>query len=115
MLFRSVSFMKECHEAGFRFALEGYGSGYSNLNAILSLEFDEIKLDKTMLWESDQGRPGQIVLENSVNLIREMQRPIVAVGIEHEVQLVRLKELGVDYIQGYYLSEPQTIDELLAG
>lgn len=110
-----VSFMKECHEAGFRFALEGYGSGYSNLNAILSLEFDEIKLDKTMLWESDQGRHGQIVLENSVNLIRELQRPIVAVGIEQEAQLVRLKELGVDYIQGYYLSEPQTIDELLAG
>lgn len=109
-----IAFMEECHSAGFRFSMEGYGTGYANLYAVLSLQFDEIKLDKTLIWEADRSEYGRIILENSIRMIHDMRRPIVAVGVETQKQLDQLRELNVEYVQGFYLSKPQTVEELMA-
>lgn len=104
--------MKECKRFGFRFSMEGYGSGYSNMHAVFSLDFDEIKLDKTMLWESDKSEYGRIILENSIRMIHDMRCPVVAVGVETKEQLARLKMLDVEYVQGFYFSEPMPVSQL---
>lgn len=104
--------MRECRRFGFLFAMEGYGSGYSNMYAVFSLDFDEIKLDKTMLWEADKNEHGRIILENSIRMIHEMKRPVVAVGVETVDQVERLKMLDVEYLQGFYYAKPQSVTEL---
>ena len=100
------SVMERCKQYGFLFSMEGYGTGYSNMYSVCSLDFDEIKLDKTLLWEADQSEYGRIILENSIRMMHEMKRPVVAVGVETEEHIARLKRLGVDLLQGFYFSKP---------
>lgn len=105
--------MEECKTFGFKFSMEGYGSGYSNIYSVFSLDFDEIKLDKTLLWDSDVDEQGRIILENSIRMVHEMRKPVVAVGVETKQQLEKLKMLDVEYIQGFYMSEPKPQGELV--
>ena len=99
--------IEECKVFGFKFSMEGYGSGYSNIYSVFSLDFDEIKLDKTLLWDSDVDEQGRIILENSIRMIHEMRKPVVAVGVETKQQLDKLKMLDVEYVQGFFMSEPK--------
>ena len=105
-----ASVMRECKELGFLFSMEGYGSGYSNMNAVFSLDFDEIKLDKTMLWESEKSEYGRIILENSIRMIHDMKRPVVAVGVESREHIEKLEKLDVEYLQGFYFSRPESVN-----
>ena len=79
----------------------------NRIYSVFSLDFDEIKLDKTLLWDSDVDEQGRIILENSIRMIHEMRKPVVAVGVETKQQLEKLKMLDVEYIQGFYMSEPK--------
>lgn len=101
------SVIKKCKENGFLFSMEGYGTGYSNIYAACSLDFDVIKLDRRLLWEADKSEQGQSILKNSVRMIHEMNRSVIAVGVETKEQVDMLDRLRVDYMQGYYFARPR--------
>ena len=110
--------LRELRRNGFLFSLDDYGIGYSNVRSIFSLDFDVIKIDKSILWEvqkeSENGPSnGQIILENSVRMLREMQLKILVEGVETADQLELLEALKVDYLQGFYFSRPVSKNELL--
>ena len=91
---------------GFRFAMDDYGTGYSNMQSIFSLDFDVVKIDKSILWGAEETELGKIILGNSVRMIDQMNRQILVEGVETKEQVELLKELSVDYLQGYYFSKP---------
>lgn len=99
--------VKRCKELGFRFSMEGYGTGYSNIYAFFSLEFDEIKFDKSMLWEAGRSEQGRIIFENSVRMVHEMGLPVVSVGVETKEQFEFLEKMDVELVQGFYFSRPE--------
>ena len=76
------------------------------MQAAFSLDFDIVKIDKGILWNAEKNRIGRAILENSVRMIRDMQRKILVEGVETEAQLQLVKELSVDYLQGFYFSKP---------
>ncbi len=96
----------ELKSAGFQFSMDDYGTGYSNMRSIFSLDFDVIKIDKSILWSAEESELGKIILENSVRMIRQMKREILVEGVETEQQIALLTKLSVDYLQGYYFSKP---------
>ncbi len=100
-------------EYGFRFAMDDFGTGYSNMNAIFSLDFDTVKIDKSILWGAQKTALGASILRNCVRMIKEMSRKVMVEGVETEDQIWLLCELGVDYLQGFYFSKPVPKDELL--
>lgn len=91
---------------GFQFSMDDYGTGYSNMNAILSLNLDVIKIDKSILRGAEQSRLGYIMLEYSIRMFRQMNRKVLVEGVETAEQVKLLEELDVDYLQGYYFSRP---------
>lgn len=99
---------------GFQFSMDDYGTGYSNMHTLFSLDFDIVKIDKSILWDSENSDLGQIILENCVHMIRQMKRKILVEGVETQSHIDKLKVLGVDYLQGYYFSKPITKNALLA-
>ncbi|MBO4866215.1 MAG: EAL domain-containing protein [Ruminococcus sp.] len=99
---------------GFRFSMDDYGTGYSNMQSIFRLDFDIIKIDKSILWSAEKGQMGQIVLDSSVRMIRQMRRKILVEGVETEHQLQMLRDLGVDYAQGYLYSKPVSKRDFIA-
>ncbi len=100
-------------QAGFRFSMDDYGMGYSNMHAILSLNLDVIKIDKSILWGAEQNQLGYIILENTIRMIRQMQREILVEGVETSRQLELLGRLHVDYLQGFYFSRPIPLPEFI--
>ncbi|WP_294480395.1 GGDEF domain-containing phosphodiesterase [uncultured Ruminococcus sp.] len=99
---------------GFRFSMDDYGTGYSNMQSIFRLDFDLIKIDKSILWSAEKGQMGQIILESSVRMIRQMRRKILVEGVETEHHLQMLRDLSVDFAQGYLFSKPISKRDLIA-
>ena len=91
---------------GYHFSMDDYGTGYSNMESIFSLDFDVVKIDKSILWSAEKGGIGKIVLESTVHMIQQMQRRILVEGVETQAQIDMLRPLGVDYLQGYFFSQP---------
>ena len=91
---------------GFMFSMEGYGIGSSNMYAAFALDFDIIKLDKSLIKAATEGDAGRIILENTVRMLKDLGHTIVAVGIENRRQFEYVAGLGVEFMQGFYLSSP---------
>ena len=73
-----------------------------------------IKIDKNILWSAEKGNVGRAILDNSVRMIREMNRKILVEGVETEEQLRTLTRLSVDYLQGFYFSKPLPKEDFVA-
>ncbi len=98
---------------GFRFSMDSYGTGFSDMKALYSLDFDLVKIDHSILTRAENGSIGRIILESCVRMIRQLHRRIIVEGVESKEQIRILKKLEVDYVQGYYSSRPITKNELL--
>ena len=105
-------FMKVLKTRGFGFLMEDFGTGYSNVEAILALDFDVVKIDRSILWEAVKSENGKVVLENAIHMIKELKRKILAEGIEDSSQIDMLKDLEVDYLSGYFFSRPVPADRM---
>ncbi|MBO6229038.1 MAG: EAL domain-containing protein [Ruminiclostridium sp.] len=99
--------------AGFSLSMDDYGTGYSNMEGIFSLNFDIIKIDKSLLWSAEKNERGFVILKNSVRMIHDLGCQVLTEGVETEAHIALLRELGVDFLQGYYFSKPVPKDEFL--
>ena len=100
-------------EQGFGFSMDDYGTGYSNVSAVFSLNLDVVKLDKSLLWNAEKSELGLIILDNTIRMIRQMKKEILVEGVETEAQIDLLTRLHVDYLQGFYFSRPIPKDEFV--
>jgi EAL domain-containing protein (putative c-di-GMP-specific phosphodiesterase class I) len=98
---------------GIKFSLDDYSQGYSNINALISLPFNIVKLDKEFLWKALESYKADILYRHTVRMFQEMGLRIIAEGAETEEQVKFLASLGVDYIQGYYYGKPLSKEEFL--
>ena len=100
--------------AGFKFSLDDYGTGYSNLTNIRSMKFSSIKIDKSLLWNcNDKDIISTMILSDSVHMIRTMGMDVIQEGVETREQFELAKEVGVNYIQGFYISKPMPEKDFL--
>lgn len=105
--------VQQFKDNGFKVYLDDYGTGYANVHALFSMDFDVIKIDKSILWGADKSELGKILLENNINMLKQMKMKILVEGVETENQLNTLKTFDVDYFQGYYFSRPIPVGELI--
>ena len=100
-------------ENGFRIYMDDYGTGYSNMQALFSMNFNVIKIDKSILWEAEKSELGMTILESSISMLKQMGMDVLVEGVETRSQAELLKHLGADYLQGFYFSRPVPKDELI--
>lgn len=101
---------KEFKQAGFLLQMDDFGTGYCSLESLLEMDFDTLKLDKTIV-DHIHHDSGKTLVEYSVALAKNMGMKVTAEGVETLDQLVALRNLGCDNIQGYYFSKPLVKDE----
>ena len=101
--------LSEFRGAGGHLAIDDTGAGYASFRHVLELQPDIIKLD-VQLTKSVENDPALRALTRSLlGLGAELDAVVVAEGVEAFEQLEALRELGVRYAQGFYLSKPRTI------
>lgn len=105
--------LMKMRKMGFTFSLDDYGTGYSNLVRVLEYPVDIVKLDKSIVWSAFHDRDNFVTLKNLISMFHDVRRKLVAEGVESESQRDTLKELGCDYLQGYYYSKPISEDDFV--
>jgi len=97
-------------ELGFIIEMDDFGSGYSSLNMLNQMPLDILKLDMKFI-QSETAKPvNQGILRFIMSLARWMNLSVVAEGVETDEQLERLREIGCDYVQGYFFGKPMPED-----
>ena len=89
---------------GFKFVLDDYGTGYSNLSRLRKCPFTTIKLDMSIVW--DFCKEPDEILPNMIQAFKHMGFAITAEGIEDINMADTMKDIGCDLLQGYYYSKP---------
>jgi len=90
-----------------KIAIDDFGTGYSNFEYLLKLKADYVKIDGSMIKNIDTDRNTQLVVSTIVDFAKKMGMKTVAEFVENKSILNKVKELGIDYSQGYHFSEPK--------
>ena len=91
---------------GFRIEMDDFGAGYSSLGMLSNLPIDVLKLDMSFVRSAFGEKKDVRMIELIIDIARYLNVPVVAEGVETEEQYLALRELGCDYVQGYYFSRP---------
>lgn len=108
---RSVSIIRQLEDINIRLSLDDFGTGWSSLYNLNHLRFNKLKIDKSFVRDLNSLDQQKFFISAIVTLSHQLGIKVVAEGVEDEIQLHRLQELGVDEFQGYYFSKPITKEE----
>ena len=106
-----IDTVKQLRRLGFRIEMDDFGSGYSSLNMLSTLPIDALKLDMKFIRTAFTGRKDTRMIELIIDIAEYLKVPVIAEGVETEEQMSTLKNLGCDYVQGYYFSRPVPPEE----
>lgn len=96
---------------GFAIALDDFGTGFNNIEAVIRLRPEYIKLDKLLVMDAvEDAMKSQFVLE-TVSIAQLNGIKTIAEGIEDQRTLDHIRKLGADYFQGYHLGRPAPIGQ----
>lgn len=101
---------KQLHELNVLLSIDDFGTGYSSYYLLSEIQIDILKLDKK-LFEKLNNKKAKIIVSAIINLAKELNLKTVAEGIETKEQYEFVKKMNCDEIQGYYFSEPISIEE----
>ncbi|HIK35531.1 MAG TPA: EAL domain-containing protein [Thermosynechococcus sp. M98_K2018_005] len=102
----------ELKAQGIKLSLDDFGMGYSSLCYLTHLPIDMLKVDRSFVKLITATERKHLVIDAIVSLAKGLELEVIAEGVEHPYQVTRLRELGCDYAQGYYFSQPLSIEQV---
>ena len=99
-------FLAELRKSGFSFALDDFGSGYNSFHYLRELHFEYVKLDGDFVRNILNSKIDLALVKHLVHLCRDLGTLTVAEFVESDAIMQKLRELGVDYAQGFHLGVP---------
>lgn len=107
-----AEFMEEMKELGCRFCLGNFGSGPMSFQFMRSLPVDLIKLDGAFTRQVADSDTDLAMVRSMVDMAHYMDREVIASQVETRESLEALRQLGVDYAQGYVIEKPRLLSSL---
>ena len=99
------------HKAGFRCALDDFGSGYSSMSVLARVPIDIIKLDRSLFQNPYRDIDKFLIVDGLLDILHHFPVQIVAEGVEDETVAEHMRQHGCDMIQGFYYYRPMPMDE----
>ncbi|ACD67200.1 MAG TPA: bifunctional diguanylate cyclase/phosphodiesterase [Sulfurihydrogenibium sp.] len=109
----SLEIIKQLKEAGYSICLDDFGSGYSNFVYLLRLNVDYLKIDANLIKNIVNDDVSYEVVRMIAQFCKKMKIKTIAEYVENEEILGIIKELDIDYGQGYLFSKPKPIEEII--
>ncbi|WP_341580775.1 DUF1631 family protein [Marinobacter metalliresistant] len=107
-----ADFILEMKELGCRFCLGNFGSGPSSFEFMRSLPVDLIKIDNAFTGQLSTSETDRAMVRSMVDMAHYMKREVIASRVESRDVLDMLRQLGVDYAQGFVVEKPRLLDSL---
>jgi diguanylate cyclase (GGDEF)-like protein len=105
------TFMNKIKALGIRFALDDFGTGFASFAYLKQLPFDRLKIDGAFVRDMDTDAANATMVASMVQMAQALELPVVAEFVERGAVLTKLRELGVQYAQGYYFHQPEELTE----
>ncbi len=108
---RVQTVLKRLKALGVQVALDDFGTGYSSLATLRALPFDQLKIDRCFIARlTAAGGQDTVILRAMLGLARGLGLPVVAEGVETDMQLGLLQDFGCQEVQGWLVGRPAPID-----
>lgn len=108
----TINVLNRLKQIGVKLSMDDFGTGYSSLSILHRLPFDTLKIDRSFVSGVGEHGENSEILQTIISLAKNLKMRVIAEGIETDVQLSLLQNLGCDYGQGYLLARPQTAENL---
>lgn len=97
---------------GANIALDDFGTGYSSLASLRQFKSTHLKIDKQFIEHVHTNEDDYAIVAATISMAKALDKKVIAEGVEQEVQLQTLRELGCDIIQGYFLARPVALEDV---
>ncbi len=95
--------------SSLRVAIDDFGTGASNFEAIIDLDPDLLKIDRSLIRDIHQHFGKRSLIESILTFSTTNEISLLAEGIEEKPELETLKDLGIEWMQGFYFAEPKPV------
>jgi len=109
-----IPVMRTLRERGFGISLDDFGIGYSSLSRLKNLPISSMKIDRSFVRGLPHQNEDSAIARTVIELGRHLHLDVIAEGVETDAQLAFLRRYGCTLIQGFVLSRPKPVDELIA-
>lgn len=104
--------LEKIHQKGIKTSIDDFGTGYSSLAYIKRYNIDYVKIDKSFISSITNDEHDLAIVEAIIVMAHKLGMKVIAEGIESHEQQERLKSLGCDYAQGYFIGKPMPINDM---
>ena len=109
---KAIENIKKLSGMGLQIAIDDFGTGYSSMAYLRKLLVAKIKIDKSFVMDMHSNKNDEIIVRSTVDLGHNLGLTVVAEGVETQGAWDKLKELGCDSAQGYFMGRPVAAAEL---
>jgi EAL domain-containing protein (putative c-di-GMP-specific phosphodiesterase class I) len=109
---QAIDILHTLKALGAGLSMDDFGTGYSSLSYLLRFPFDTIKVDREIVQHRNNEEAGAVILRSIVALAHELNKDVVAEGIETDEDAAYLRSIRCDYAQGFYYGEPMESTEV---
>ncbi|WNO08401.1 EAL domain-containing protein [Teredinibacter sp. KSP-S5-2] len=106
------SVIERLHELGCCFSVDDFGSGFSSFSYLKQLPADYIKIDGSFIQNMHADDVDRSLVKPIIQVIQALGKKAVAEFVENEEIFDILKEMGVDYVQGYHIGKPMPVEKI---
>lgn len=109
----TIGLLKQIRCLGVSLSIDDFGTGYSSLAYLKRLPLDTVKIDRSFIMDIPGSTQDMEIVQAIIVMAHTLHLKVVTEGVETIQQKEFLKKFGCDYIQGYLISRPQPLDQLL--
>lgn len=109
----ATKFMNELRDRGFLLSLDDFGSGFSSFGYLKKMPVDFVKIDGMFIRNLANDKIDQAMVSSMNTIAHAIGKQTIAEFVEDETSLKVLKELNVDFAQGYYFHKPEPLNHVL--
>ena len=102
-----AKFIDQVKSYGAKIAIDDFGSGYSNFERLTELRVDFIKIDGSLIKNIHQNEETKIIVKTIVSFAKELNFKTIAEYVHSKEVFECVKEIGIDYAQGFYIGKPR--------
>ncbi|BCL62856.1 two-component system response regulator [Desulfomarina profundi] len=108
----NITMFEQLREMGIKIAIDDFGTGYSSLASLKNLPIDCLKIDRLFIIDMMEDADSSILLGTIIGAAQALGNSVIAEGVENREQLLVLRGIGCEIVQGFYFSKPLFPEEI---